>query len=190
MFGIIKIYTPIKVKWGIKMKSEFMTKKVFTAALVIIIALFCTTTVFAIDADGDGYDDETGEYIGEVTTAPINTEPVNTEPEYTDPVITTEPQTEPVIETTQPHTDEPQTEPNYEEPTENVTYAQSIEPDVQPTTEFFQPPTLAKTVSKKQYSTNYTAGIISWACVAVGVLVIFVVLVSNKLSGKRNSGYR
>ena len=40
-----------------------------------------------------------------------------------------------------------------------------------------------KSVSEKSYSSDNTAGIVSWICVAVGVLVIFVMLVSTKVSG-------
>ena len=57
-------------------------------------------------------------------------------------------------------------------------------PVVQETTEF-QAPTLAKTVSDKQYSTSYTAGIVSWICVAVGVIVVAAVLISTKVGGKK-----
>ena len=42
-----------------------------------------------------------------------------------------------------------------------------------------------KSVSKKTYSTDYTAGIVSWICVGVGVIVIIVMLVSTKISGSR-----
>ena len=44
---------------------------------------------------------------------------------------------------------------------------------------------LAKTVSDKQYSTSYTAGIVSWICVAVGVIVVAAVLISTKVGGKK-----
>ena len=52
------------------------------------------------------------------------------------------------------------------------------------TTEFVAP-TQAKTVSDKEYSTNYTEGIVSWMCVAVGVLVIAVVMISTKAGGRK-----
>lgn len=93
------------------------------SALALCISV-CTFTVAAIDADGDGYDDETGELIDVVSTdAPATgyeTEPVNTEP-YTETPATTAPlQTEPETEyvpETEPETEwEPETEPITEEP--------------------------------------------------------------------------
>ncbi len=58
-------------------------KKLITILLSMVFVLsVCTITVFATDLDGDGYDDETGEYIGQATEyvppetqAPIETEP-------------------------------------------------------------------------------------------------------------------
>ena len=41
-----------------------------------------------------------------------------------------------------------------------------------------------KSVSSKTYSTDYTAGIVSWICVGVGLIVVLVMLVSTKLSGR------
>ena len=55
-----------------------------------------------------------------------------------------------------------------------------------PDTTEFVAPTLPKTVSTKNYTTNYAAGIISWLCVLVGVIVIISVAVSTKLSGSRD----
>ena len=105
----------------------------------------------------------------------------STDPEpETDP----EPQTEPQTETEpQPETDpQPQTEPQ----TENNGGGNVIEDNTNnKPTEFFEPPTLPKTVSKKTYSTNYTAGIVSWICVGVGLVVVLVVLISTKVSGRR-----
>lgn len=87
--------------------------KLITALLSIIFcASVFTLSVSAIDADGDGYDDETGEYIAEVTD-PVYTEPVDTEPVYTEPETT-------VPETAVPETTEPvETDPVYTEPVYN-----------------------------------------------------------------------
>jgi len=89
--------------------------KLITALLSIIICMsLFSITAFAVDADGDGYDDETGEYIG-VITEPVYTEPVYTEPIYTEPVYTEPVYTEPVY--TEPEYVEPEyTEPVYTEP--------------------------------------------------------------------------
>ena len=42
-----------------------------------------------------------------------------------------------------------------------------------------------KSVSNKSFSSDNTAGIVSWICVAVGIVVIMVMLVSTKVSGRR-----
>ena len=42
-----------------------------------------------------------------------------------------------------------------------------------------------KSVSQKTYSTDYTAGVVSWICVGVGIVVILVMLVSTKIQGAR-----
>ena len=169
------------------MKSENLIKKVISLSVVIIISLFCTTTVFAADLDGDGYDDETGDYIDAATEAPYE-EPVYTDPVYTDPIIET-------TEYVEPATEQPtQAETQYEEPeteapqvqTEQPTQAQYVDEPEEETTEFVAP-TVAKTVSEKKYETNYTAGMISWICVGVGVLVVVFVVASTKVSaGKAN----
>lgn len=93
--------------------------KLITALLSIILCMaVCTLNVSAVDSDGDGYDDETGEYIGVVTepvyTDPVyeETTPIETEPEYSEPVDETEP------EYTDPDYTEPEyTDPEYTDPT-------------------------------------------------------------------------
>ena len=167
------------------MKSENLLNKAVLLLLVMITALFSTVTAFAEDLDGDGIDDE----IVAETIEPVYTEPEYTEPVYTEPVTeyvepTTgyiEPETtEPVVEET---TEYIETEPETEEQTQRQTeYIANNEPQQIATTEFVAP-TVAKTVSDKKYETNYTAGIVSWICVGVGILAVFIVLVSNKVSG-------
>ena len=184
MFGIIKIYTPNILKWGIKMKSVNFLKKAVCFSILITAVLFSTFSVFAVDYDGDGIDDDIS------TVESVYTEPVYTEPEYTEsPYVeeTTEyvPETEPYQEETTEYSPD-ETEP-YEPETEAPTQAQYVEPQ-QSTTSYIQTPTVSKTVSKKQYSTNYTAGIISWACVGVGIIVAAAVLISTKVSGRKAVG--
>ena len=91
--------------------------KLITALLSIILCISVfTLSASALDADGDGYDDETGEYIGVYTepvyTEPIYTEPVYTEPVYTEPVYTEPVYTEPAYDYTEPVYD--YTEPVYD----------------------------------------------------------------------------
>ena len=89
--------------------------KLITALLSMILTMsLFGITAYAVDADGDGYDDETGEYVGVITepvyTEPVYTEPVYTEPEYTEPVYTEPVWTEPV------YTEPVWTEPVYTDP--------------------------------------------------------------------------
>ena len=125
-----------------------------------------------------------------VTEEPIVTVPVTDEPIWTDPP--TDPPTEPP---TVPPT-EPVTEVTTEAPTQATTATGAQETTEKPTenggyinvdpipTEFV-PPTIPKTVSNKNYTTNVAAGIISRVCVIVGLIVIFAVIASTKLSGYR-----
>lgn len=171
------------------MKSEKQLSKAISLLLVMIIALFSTATVFAEDLDGDGIDDEIVE-----TVEPIYTEPEYTEPVYTEPLTEyIEPTTEYIEETTEPYVEETteyiETEPETQEQPQQTEYIANEEPQQVVTTEFVAP-TVAKTVSDKKYETNYTAGIISWICVGVGILVVSAVLVSTKVSGGKAKNKR
>ena len=137
---------------------------------------------------------------GEFTEEPYAEEPVYTEPyeeptdpaiepetsyeEYTEPVYTEpfEPQTEPETETeyVAPVTEEATEPPTVFAPPATEYQAQNAN---EPT--YFEPPQVPKTISVKTYSTNYAAGIVSWICVGVGLVVVAVVLISTKLSGRR-----
>ena len=166
------------------MKNKVIFKRFFSFFTVAVIVFFSCTAVFAVDLDGDGIDDEEPAY----TAAPTEfVEPVQTEAttEFVEPEpVQTEATTE-FVETEPVQTEEP-TEfvDNQPEQTEEQTQNAAPAPVVQETTEF-QAPTLAKTISDKQYSTNYTAGIISWICVAVGIIVVAAVLISTKAGGKK-----
>ncbi len=84
--------------------------KPFKLLTILLAVIFCfsalTLTVWAIDADGDGYDDETGEIIGG------NSSMVDPEPVYTDPPVATDPPvyTDPYVETDPPIQTEPVTD--------------------------------------------------------------------------------
>lgn len=153
-----------------KNQSIFRILPVALAALLVFGA--ACFTVFAEPGD-DPPQTEVVYTDPPTDPEPETFEPVTEEP-YTDPEPETyEPETEAPEETTEPETEEPVTEPiGYIDPTDPVV------------TEFV-PPTLPKTVSEKTYSTNYLAGIISWGCVLLGVIVILVVLISTKVSGRR-----
>ena len=162
------------------MKSVNFLKKAVCFSILIIVVFFSGFSVFAVNETDNDF-----------TTV----EPFETQPEYTEPVVTdapyqeetTEyvPETEPLPQETTEY-DPTETEP-YEPETEAPTQAQYVEPQ-QSTTSYIQTPTVSKTVSKKQYSTNYTAGVISWACVGVGIIVAAAVLISTKVSGRKALG--
>lgn len=168
------------------MKNKVILKRLFSILAVVVISLFSFMTAFAVDLDGDGIDDEEPVYTAESTeyVEPVYTE-APTEFVETEPVQP-ETQTEHIV--TEPVQNNDPTEYVNNEPkpeqTEEQTQNAAPAPIVQETTEF-QAPTLAKTISDKQYSTNYTAGIISWICVAVGVIVVAAVLISTKAGGKK-----
>ena len=161
------------------MKSVNFLKKAVCFSILIIVVFFSELSVFAVNETDNDF-----------TTAA----PFETQPEYTEPVVTDAPYQEETTEyvpETEPYQEEtteyvPNTEP-VEPETEAPTQAQYVEPQ-QSTTSYIQTPTVSKTVSKKQYSTNYTAGIISWACVGVGVIVAAAVLISTKVSGRKAVG--
>ena len=162
------------------MKSKKFPKRAVCLLFMIIMTLLSTFAVSAVVLDGDGIDDDVvvtdDPYVVETT---VYVEP-ETEP-YVEPTQYVEPETEPYVETTvyvEPVTEAPQVQ------TEQQT--QYVEPEVQSTTTYIDSPTVSKTVSQKKYTTNYTAGIVSWICVGVGVLVVAVVLISNKVSGRAN----
>lgn len=162
------------------MKSVNFLKKAVCFSILIIVVFFSGFSVFAVNETDNDF---------------TMVEPFETQPEYTEPVVTdapyqeetTEyvPETEPLSQETTEYVPT-ETEP-YEPETETPTQAQYVEPQ-QSTTSYIQTPTVSKTVSKKQYSTNYTAGVISWACVGVGIIVAAAVLISTKVSGRKALG--
>lgn len=168
------------------MKSNSYLKKAVCLSILIIAVFFSGFSVFAVDYDGDGIDDDisTVEPVEPVETEPVYTEPVATEPTYAEETTEYVPETEPPYAEETTEYVSPETEP-FEPETEVPTQAQYVEPEQEDTTSYIQAPTVSKTVSKKQYSTNYTAGIISWVCVGVGVIVAAVVLISTKVSGRK-----
>ncbi|MGN0449097.1 MAG: hypothetical protein ACI4G0_01880 [Ruminococcus sp.] len=162
------------------MKSVNFLKKAVCFSILLIVVFFSGFSALAVNETDNDF----------TTAAPVETEPVYTEPVVTDAPYqeeTTEyvPETEPLPQETTEYVPT-ETEP-YEPETEAPTQAQYVEPQ-QSTTSYIQTPTVSKTVSKKQYSTNYTAGIISWACVGVGIIVAAAVLISTKVSGRKAVG--
>lgn len=168
----------------LNMKSDFkkiLRKRILPTVLAVLALSVCSITAFAVGED----DPQTPDPV--VTEhVSVETEPQYTEPVYTEPVYTEAPTTEYVA----PVTEEPTTEyvqpettetPQQEETQYQNQYVETQAPD---STEF-QAPTIAKTVSEKKYSTSYTAGIVSWICVGLGVVAIAVVMISTKVGARK-----
>ena len=152
------------------MKSVNFLKKAVCFSILIIAVFFSGFSVFAVNETDNDFT-----MAEPVETEPVYTEPVVTDAPYQEETTEYVPETEPLPQETTEYVPT-ETEP-YESETEAPTQAQYVEPQQQSTTSYIQTPTVSKTVSKKQYSTNYTAGIISWACVGVGVIVAAAVLI-------------
>ena len=163
------------------MKSVSFLKKAVCFSIFIIAVFFSGFSVFAVNETDNDFT-----MAEPVETEPVYTEPVVTDAPYQEETTEYVPETEPLPQETTEYVPT-ETEP-YEPETEAPTQAQYVEPQQQSTTSYIQTPTVSKTVSKKQYSTNYTAGIISWACVGVGIIVAAAVLISTKVSGRKALG--
>lgn len=171
------------------MTDKKYIQKAVCLLTAIFIAVFCSVSVFAVDdmpsSDVSEIVDEQpelpNEYVEPVTEPVTEPETIYEEPTYVEPA--TEPQTEYVASEATEYVEE-QTEqtPTQEVQEQTEYYAQNVTESVDKTE--FVAPTVAKTVSTKSYTTNYTAGIVSWICVAIGVIVVAAVLISNKVGGK------
>ena len=159
----------------LNMKSDFkkiFRKRILPTVLAVLALSVCSITAFAVGEDDPQTPDPQPDPV--VTEyVPVETEPQYTEPIYTEPVYTEEPTTEYV----QPETEAPKQE-------ETQYQNQYVETKATDSTEF-QAPTIAKTVSEKKYSTSYTAGIVSWICVGLGVVAIAVVMISTKVGARK-----
>ena len=159
--------------------------------LIAIITCACSFSAFAVESDTLGNEDEIYETVAEteviVETDPfVETEepyPIETEPVTDEYIETTEYYYEETTEEPQPVTEEPVIEET-EEPqvTEYVPYEEDIlETTISPTQRS------TSTVSTKRYETNFIAGVVSWACVIIGILVLLIFIASTKLSGRKHS---
>lgn len=166
------------------MKSDKFFKIILCIFISVFAVMCCSAGVFALDDDVIPDDLEF-----------VETEPQTQEPDASESSV--EPETEPSAET------EPYTEPETEASVEETATAPQTEPETEsaatqePATENSEEetdawlgliddatvnPTQLSTsmVSMKPYETNYAAGIVSWVCVIVGVIVIAAVLISTK----------
>ena len=74
-------------------------------------------------------------------------------------------------------------EPEEETESPREEYAQLLDEAEEPTG--MNSVKMDKSVSNKTYSTDNIAGIVSWICVGVGLVVVAVMLISTKASGRR-----
>lgn len=176
MNGVLNMKTDFK---------KFFRKRILPTVLAVLALSVCSITAFAVGEDDPQTPDPQPDPV--VTEyVPDETEPQYTESVHTEPVYTEEPTTEYVA----PVTEEPATEyvqpETTEAPQQEETQYQNqyVETQATDSTEF-QAPTIAKTVSEKKYSTSYTAGIVSWICVGLGVVAIAVVMISTKVGARK-----
>ncbi len=170
------------------MKKYRISKSTLCMLFAVVFILFSAVTAFAVDIDGDGIDD------GDV----VETEGYTDWQDVTDEVYT-EPETDPITEPTEPYTEyatEYYTEEATEEYTQPVYTEEPTEPEdgyIEETTEYdfnnnvvnetVSPTQLSTSkISTKRYETNNFAGVVSWVCVIVGIVVLVFVLLGTKIS--------
>lgn len=152
-----------------------MLKKLYRIILSVFVAVLLTTAV-SLSAGATEYP--------EFTEQPVQTnpwdEPTQPDPFWTEPVFTEPPTAAPEpVWTVAPeeYYEEEETESPREE------YAQLLDEAEEPTG--MNSVKMDKSVSNKTYSTDNIAGIVSWICVGVGLVVVAVMLISTKASGRR-----
>ena len=152
-----------------------MLKKLYRIILSVFVAVLLTTTV-SLSAGATDYP----EFTEQPTADPWYVEPTQSEPFWTEPVFTEPPTAAPEpVWTVAPeeYYEEEETESPREE------YAQLLNEAEEPTG--MNSVKMDKSVSNKTYSTDNIAGIVSWICVGVGLVVVAVMLISTKASGRR-----
>ena len=164
-------------------------KILFPLFLAAVLGLFGMLGAFAEDMPSEGEDAQSSAASEETEYIPPETEYVPPQTEYVEPETEYVP---PETEYVAPETEAPQ--PETQAPVQPATksaqdeYIALIDDAQEPTDNLA--PQMDKSVSNKSYSTDYTAGIVSWICVGVGVIVVIVMLVSTKITGKRTTQRR
>ncbi len=152
-----------------------MLKKLYRIILSVFVAVLLTTAV-SLSVGATDYP----EFTEQPTADPWYVEPTQSEPFWTEPVFTEPPTAAPEpVWTVAPeeYYEEEETESPREE------YAQLLDEAEEPTG--MNSVKMDKSVSNKTYSTDNIAGIVSWICVGVGLVVVAVMLISTKASGRR-----
>ncbi len=154
-----------------------MLKKLYRIILSVFVAVLLTTAV-SLSAGAESFlEPPTQQSQLEEPTQPDPTWP---DPFWTEPVFTEPPTAAPEpVWTVAPeeYYEEEETESPREE------YAQLLDEAEEPTG--MNSVKMDKSVSNKTYSTDNIAGIVSWICVGVGLVVMAVMLISTKASGRR-----
>ena len=142
-------------------------------SLVFFIVFFSAFSAFAVPEVEESVADET---YAEQTEAPVETEaPIETEA----PVETEAPEeTEAPVETYVEETEQPYVVET-EAPEEETYAVLDNDMDDLPEADTSPRPTAPRTKKTKE-AADMTYGIISWACVIVGVLTVIIVIMSNK----------
>lgn len=165
-----------------------MSKNKVIARVVAVLfgAMLIAAGTFGVFADPD--DSQVIEEETVMTEAP-QPETEEPQPETQAPQPETE-EPQPETQAPQPETEAPQPETEAPQPETEQQETQAVinnnDDYNNQATEFYIPPTVPKTVSKKTYSTNYAFGIASWICAGVGVVVILAVAISTKAGSGRN----
>lgn len=162
------------------MKMKKSGCKIFVFSLVVLIFLF---SAFSVSAVGEEDEFDGDEYVE--TQAPETVAPTEA-PTYETQAPETEAPTEaPTYETQAPETEAPVQE---ETQATQETYA-VLDNDLDdlPEADTAPHPTAPRT-KKADETGDMTYGIISWACVIVGVLTVIIVILSNKSGYYGGSG--
>ena len=165
------------------MKKKKTGRLLLAFSLVVLIFIFSAFNAFAVPDDEGVGDDEVYQET-EMTVEPTyeTQEPETYAPETEAPTYETQaPETQP------PETEAPETyAPETEAPTETYAVLDNNLDDL-PEADTAPHPTAPRTKKAKQKA-DLTYGIISWACVIVGVLTVIIVILSNKSGYYGGSG--
>ena len=155
-------------------------KRLFAFGFIALILSFSTVGVFAVE------DESSSASESQYEESSAETEPETEQTEDTEPETE---ETEPETEETQPETEETQPETQATQETQATYETESqetqdtfavLDNDLSnlPEAETTPSPTAARKKSDKNADMTY--GIVSWACVIVGLLTVLIVIISNK----------
>ena len=157
--------------------------------IFVILSVLMLMSVFCVSAEPE---DDTTPVVATEAVTMAETEPATDAPvvEETEPVTEeVQPETQPVTQAvTEKQTEAPATEAQTQAVSTQTTYAST-----QAVTYSLPEATLETTptaidVDVKKEAGDLTYGYVSWACVIIGVLVVVIVLISNKTQYHRGNG--